>query len=89
MAGDSLPKYLSGKWGEIKDDIRVYRYETKTPPSSEQSSPTGPPNQKLTIPSLKRNENRLPAKDVTSLIVKREMVKRTRYFPLREIIILI
>ena len=67
MAGGSLPKYLSGKWKEIKDDIRVYRYETKTPSSPEQSSPTGPPNQKLTIPSLKRNENGSPVKDVTSV----------------------
>ena len=67
MVGDSLPKYLSGRWEAIKNDIRVYRYETKTLPSSEQSSPTGPPNQKLTIPSLKRNENGSPAKDVTSV----------------------
>ena len=80
MAGDSLPKYLSGRWEAIKDDIRVYRYETKTPPSSEQSSPTGPPNQKLTIPSLKRNENGSPAKDVTSVNILKENGEKDTMF---------
>ena len=80
MAGGSLPKYLSGKWEEIKSDIRVYRYGTKTPPSPEQSSPTGPPNQKLTIPSLKTNENGSPAKEVTSINILKENGEKDTMF---------
>ena len=80
MAGDSLPKYLSGRWEAIKNDIRVYRYETKTPPSSEQSSPTGPPNQKLTIPSLTKNENGSPAKEVTSINILKENGEKDTMF---------
>mgnify|MGYP003299162474 CR=1 FL=1 len=80
MVGDSLPKYLSGRWEAIKNDIRVYRYETKTPPSSEQSSPTGHPNQKLTIPSLTKNENGSPAKEVTPINILKENGEKDTMF---------
>ena len=66
--------------GGYKNDIRVYRYETKTPPSSEQSSPTGHPNQKLTIPSLTKNENGSPAKEVTSINILKENGEKDTMF---------
>ena len=80
MAGDSLSKYLSGKWEEIKSDIRVHRYAMKTPPSPEQSPPTGLPNQKLTIPSLKTYENGSPAKEVISISTLKENSEKDTMF---------
>ena len=80
MAGDSLSKYLSGKWEEIKSDTRVHRYAMKTPPSPEQSSPTGLPNQKSTIPSLKTYENGSPAKEVISISTLKENGEKDTMF---------
>ena len=59
MAGDSLPKYLTCKWEEIKSDNRACRYneKTKTPLLSKQPSSAMSSSQKQTIPSLNDNES--------------------------------